>query len=101
MKLYDQHRLGAFLVFLVFLFFFRSSLESVYQYATLKIAKWNLLTRSQLCLSPSHFKHSPTLLTLSQSGKRLLNMKVDEGRLIKKEKLGQQHTNSLSSQLDK
>ncbi|KAF3859593.1 hypothetical protein F7725_021992 [Dissostichus mawsoni] len=48
---------------------FSSSLGSFYQFATLKIAKWPLLTRSQLCLSPSHFKHSPTPLTLSQWGR--------------------------------
>lgn len=75
-----------FSFFFFSLLIFRSSLEGVYQCATLKIAKWNLLTWSQLCLSPSHFKHSPTLLTLSQSGRRSLNMKVDEARFNKEGK---------------
>lgn len=71
---------------LLFFFFllFSSNLESVSQFAALKIAKWHLLTWSQLCLSPSHFKHSPTLLMLSQRGRRSLNTKVDEVLLIKK-----------------
>lgn len=68
--------------YIFFSFIFRWSLGGVYQCATLKIAKWHLLTWSQLCLSPSHFKHSPTLLTLSQWGRQSLNMKVDETWLI-------------------
>lgn len=68
----------------LFLSYGWSNLEGVHQSAALKIVKWHLLTWSQLCLSPSHFKHSPTPLTLSQRGRQSLNTKVDEARLIKK-----------------
>lgn len=70
--------------FCLLIFIFRSSLGGFYQRATLKIVKWHLLTWSQLCLSPSHSKHSPTLLTLSRWGRRSLSMRADEARLIEK-----------------
>lgn len=61
-----------------FVFVFRSSPEAVWWRATLSTAKWQLLTWSQLCPSPSHFKHSPTPLTVSQRGRQSPSMKVDE-----------------------
>lgn len=69
------------------IFIFRWSLEGVYHFATLKITKWHLLTWSQLCLSPSRFKRSPTLLTLSQWGRRSLNTRVDEAWLTAKREI--------------
>lgn len=60
--------------------------------AALKITKCNLLTWSQLCLSPSHSKHSPTLLTLSQCRRRPPNTKADEAWLIEKGNLNSSTT---------
>lgn len=78
----EEHSSGVW--FFLSFFIFRSSLEGVYLCATLKITKWHLLTWSQLCLSPSHSNHSPTLLTLSRWGRWSLNTRVGETRLIEK-----------------
>lgn len=77
--------LGLWVWLYMFFFFFRRRLEGIYQSAMLKIATWLHLTQSQLCLSPSHLKHSPTLMpTPSRWGRPFLNTGVDEAWLTEK-----------------